>query len=83
MNEPVDKLQEAVERLHVASRSSSAYESGPMKVVGKSAQRLDGVEKATGATKYGQDLFDRKFLCARVLRACELAADEMGLNKES
>jgi len=40
-----------------------------MKVVGKSAHRLDGVEKATGETKYGQDLFKKSFLCARVLRA--------------
>ena len=69
MNDSVDKLQAAVEQLRVASRSSSAYESGPMKVVGKSAHRLDGVEKATGDIKYGQDLFDKKFLSARVLRA--------------
>jgi nicotinate dehydrogenase large molybdopterin subunit len=69
VNDSVDKLQAAVEQLRVASRSSSAYESGPMKVVGKSAHRLDGVEKATGDIKYGQDLFDKKFLSARVLRA--------------
>ncbi len=75
MSQPIDNLEEAVARLHVASKSSSAYESGPRKVVGKSAERLDAVEKATGETKYGQDLFDKKFLFAKVLRAAHPHAE--------
>jgi len=69
MSGPIDNLEEAVAKLHVASKSSSAYEKGPTKVVGKSAARLDAVGKATGATKYGQDLFSKKSLFAKVLRA--------------
>ncbi len=75
MSEPVDILQAAIAQLHAASRSSSAYESGPRKVVGKSAARLDAVEKATGKIKYGQDLFDKKFLFATVLRAAHPHAE--------
>jgi len=62
-------LQQALANIHAKAKSSSAYERGPTKVVGKSAQRLDGVDKATGKTKYGQDLFDKKYLFAKVLRA--------------
>lgn len=69
MTVPSDNLQRAIANLHAKAKSSSAYERGPMQVVGKSAYRLDGVDKATGRTKYGQDLFDKKFLFAKVLRA--------------
>src|SRR5882672_6334714 len=75
MSQSTDKLDERVAQLHVASKSSSAYESGPMKVIGKSAHRLDAVGKATGETKYGQDLFDKKFLFAKVLRAAHPHAE--------
>ena len=43
--------------MSVTAKSSSAYETGPMKVVGQSALRLDALGKVTGDTKYGQDLF--------------------------
>jgi CO/xanthine dehydrogenase Mo-binding subunit len=69
MSEPVDILEKAIAQLHATSKSSSAYETGPTKVVGKGAMRLDAVDKATGRIKYGQDLFDKKFLFAKVLRA--------------
>ena len=75
MTQPADNLEQAVAKLHVESKSSSAYETGPTKVVGKSAQRLDAVGKATGETKYGQDLFDKKFLFAKVLRAAHPHAE--------
>ena len=39
------------------------------RVVGRSAEWLDAVGKATGETRYGQGLFDKKFLFAKVLRA--------------
>ena len=64
----------------MASKSSSAYESGPRKVVGKSAERLDAVGKATGETKYGQDLFDKKYLFAKVLRAAHPHAEILGID---
>ena len=51
------------------AKSSSAYERKEMKVVGKGALRLDALGKATGETKYGQDLFSKKFLFAKTLRA--------------
>jgi CO/xanthine dehydrogenase Mo-binding subunit len=69
MNQPMDMLQQALANIKAKARSSSAYERGATKVVGKSAQRLDGIDKATGRTKYGQDLFDKKYLFAKVLRA--------------
>ena len=75
MTQPLDPLQEVVAKLRVASRSSSAYEKGPNKVVGKSMNRLDAADKATGKTKYGQDLFDKKFLSAKVLRAAHPHAE--------
>src|SRR5579862_8287479 len=80
MSQSTDKLDEQVAQLHVASKSSSAYESGPTKVVGKSAARLDAVGKATGETKYGQDLFDKKFLFAKVLRAAYPHADILAID---
>ena len=64
----------------IHAKSSSAYESGPTKVVGKSAERLDAVGKATGETKYGQDLFDKKFLFAKVLRAAHSHAEILGID---
>ena len=78
MSQPTDTLAEKVAKLQAATKSSSAYESGPTKVVGQSAQRLDAVGKATGATKYGQDLFDKKFLFAKVLRAAHPHAGRAG-----
>ncbi len=75
MTQPLDPLQEVVAKLRVASRSSSAYEKGPNKVVGMSVNRLDAADKATGKTKYGQDLFDKKFLSAKVLRAAHPHAE--------
>lgn len=80
MSRLTDTLQEKVAQLHTATKSSSAYESGPTKVVGQSAQRLDAVGKATGATKYGQDLFDKKFLFAKVLRAAHPHAEILGVD---
>src|SRR6266852_4564122 len=80
MSQPIDTLEEKVARLHVATKSSSAYESGPTKVVGKSAPRLDGVDKATGATKYGQDLFDKKYLSVKVLRAAYPHAEILSID---
>ena len=81
MSRPTDDiLEKSAARLHVTSKSSGAYESGPMKVVGKSALRLDAVGKATGATKYGQDLFDKKFLFAKVLRAAHPHAEILGID---
>lgn len=80
MTKPMDTLQEAVAKLHVKAKSSSAYERGPTKVVGKSALRLDGVDKATGKTKYGQDLFDKSFLSAKALRAAYPHAEILGID---
>jgi CO/xanthine dehydrogenase Mo-binding subunit len=48
---------------------SHAYERPPLKVVGTPAARLDAVGKATGQTRYGQDLFDKRSLFIKVLRA--------------
>ena len=61
--------------MSVTAKSSSAYETGPMKVVGQSALRLDALGKVTGDTKYGQDLFSKKFLFAKVLRAAHPHAE--------
>ena len=81
MSRPTDNtLEESAARLHVTAKSSGAYETGPMKVVGKSALRLDAVGKATGATKYGQDLFDKKFLFAKVLRSAHPHAEILGID---
>jgi CO/xanthine dehydrogenase Mo-binding subunit len=80
MSQPIDTLEGRVAQLHAATKSSSAYESGPTKVVGKSAQRLDAVDKATGATKYGQDLFDKKYLSVKVLRAAHPHAEILGID---
>src|ERR1017187_452373 len=80
MSQPADTLQEKVVQLQAATKSSSAYESGPTKVVGQSAQRLDAVGKATGATKYGQDLFDKKCLFAKALRAAHPHAEILGID---
>src|SRR5579859_2843856 len=80
MSEPTNTLKAALDKLHVEAKSSSAYESGPTKVVGKSATRLDAVGKATGDTKYGQDLFDKKFLFAKVLRAAHPHAEILGID---
>jgi CO/xanthine dehydrogenase Mo-binding subunit len=80
MTKPVDNLEQAVANLHVKSKSSSAYERGPMKVVGKSARRLDGVDKATGQTKYGQDLFRKTFLVAKALRAAYPHAEVLDID---
>ncbi len=49
------------------------------KVVGSDARRLDGIEKATGRAKYGQDLFSRRFLVAKVLRAAHPHAQILGI----
>jgi CO/xanthine dehydrogenase Mo-binding subunit len=59
----------------VSAKSSSAYETGPMKVVGRGALRLDALGKVTGDTKYGADLFSKKFLFAKVLRAAHPHAE--------
>ena len=81
MSRPTDDtLEKSAARLHVTAKSSGAYETGPMKVVGKSALRLDAVGKATGATRYGQDLFDKKFLFAKVLRAAHPHAEILGID---
>jgi CO/xanthine dehydrogenase Mo-binding subunit len=58
-----------------SAKSSSAYESGPLKIVGKGALRLDALGKVTGDTKYGQDLFSKRFLFAKVLRAAHPHAE--------
>ena len=80
MKKPVDTLEDAVAKLHVTAKSSSAYESGPTKVVGKSAARLDARDKATGATKYGQDLFTKQSLFAKVLHAAHPHAEILGID---
>src|SRR5664280_406045 len=80
MTKPIDTLEQAVANLHFKSKSSSAYERGPTKVVGKSALRLDGVDKATGKTKYGQDLFEKSYLSAKVLRAAYPHAEVLGID---
>src|SRR5258706_7859361 len=61
--------------MSVTAKSSSAYETGPMKVVGKGALRLDALGKVTGDTKYGQDLHSKRFLFAKVLRAAHPHAE--------
>src|ERR1019366_4423362 len=81
MSRPTDDtLEERAAHLHVTAKSSGAYETGPTKIVGKSAPRLDAVGKATGATKYGQDLFNKKFIFARVLRAAHPHAEILGID---
>src|ERR1043166_2852290 len=62
------------------AKSSSAYEQHEMKVVGKGALRLDARGKVTGDTKYGQDLFTKKFLFAKVLRTAHPHAEILGIN---
>ncbi len=64
----------------VTVKSSSAYETGPTKVVGQAAVRLDALGKVTGETKYGQDLFSKKFLFAKVLRAAHPHAEITGID---
>src|SRR5204863_8001621 len=63
-----------------AAKSSSAYEIRPMTVVGQGALRLDALGKATGETKYGQDLFTKKSLFAKVLRAAHPHAEILGID---
>src|SRR5712671_5423215 len=75
MSRATDKLDAAIAKTHPHEVSSSAYEVGPMKVVGKGALRLDALGKVTGDTKYGQDLFSKKFLFAKVLRAAHPHAE--------
>jgi nicotinate dehydrogenase large molybdopterin subunit len=75
MSQPTNTLEEDVARLNKVAKSPEAHATGSMKVVGKSAVRLDALGKATGATKYGQDLFDKKFLFAKVLRAAHPHAE--------
>src|SRR5881628_1180929 len=62
------------------AKSSSAYEQHETKVVGAGALRLDARGKVTGETKYGQDLFDKKFLFAKVLRAAHPHAEILGID---
>src|SRR6266404_7968416 len=66
--------------MSATAKSSSAYETGPMKVVGKGALRLDALGKVTGDTKYGQDLHSKKFLFAKVLRAAHPHAEILGID---
>ncbi|HUI06253.1 MAG TPA: xanthine dehydrogenase family protein molybdopterin-binding subunit, partial [Verrucomicrobiae bacterium] len=80
MSQSTDALDRAIAQLHATSKSSSAYETGPMKVVGKGALRLDAVDKATGRIKYGQDLFDKKYRFAKVLRAAYPHAEIRGID---
>jgi xanthine dehydrogenase molybdenum-binding subunit len=40
-----------------------------LKIVGKSVQRLDAVEKVTGRAKYSEDFFERDMLVGKVLRS--------------
>src|SRR3989442_3674410 len=66
--------------LDVSDQSSSADEQKEFKVVGKGAVRVDAVGKATGETKYGQDLFNKKFLFAKTLRAAHPHAEILGID---
>ena len=65
---------------HTSAKSSSAYERKEMKVVGKGAWRLDALGKTTGETKYGQDLFTKESLFAKVLRAAHPHAEILGID---
>jgi len=40
-----------------------------LKIVGKSVQRLDAVEKVTGRARYSEDFFERDMLVGKVLRS--------------
>src|SRR5271156_4482488 len=80
MTRPIDTFEQDVARLGEAAKNSPAHETRSMKVVGKSALRLDALGKATGATKYGQDLFDKKFLFAKVLRAAHPHAEILDID---
>ncbi|HUK81019.1 MAG TPA: xanthine dehydrogenase family protein molybdopterin-binding subunit [Verrucomicrobiae bacterium] len=80
MSKSTEILDKQIAALHVTARSSSAYEQKQMKVVGKGAQRLDAVGKATGETKYGQDLFSKKFLFAKALRAAHPHAEILSID---
>jgi len=40
-----------------------------LKIVGKSVQRLDAVEKVTGKARYSEDFFERGMLVGKVLRS--------------
>jgi len=40
-----------------------------LKIVGKSVQRLDAVEKVTGKARYSEDFFERDMLVGKVLRS--------------
>src|SRR5437667_5501656 len=50
------------------------------KVVGAEALRLDAIAKLTGKTKYGQDLFRKEFLFARLLRAAHPHAEIVSID---
>lgn len=62
------------------AKSSSAYEPREFKVVGTGAPRLDALGKVTGETKYGADLFSKRFLFAKVLRAAHPHAEIVGID---
>jgi CO/xanthine dehydrogenase Mo-binding subunit len=49
-------------------------------VVGAGAARLDAWDKVTGKTKYGQDLFTKNSLFAKVLRAAYPHAEILGID---
>jgi CO/xanthine dehydrogenase Mo-binding subunit len=49
-------------------------------VVGAEAVRLDAADKASGRTKYGQDLFTKTALVARVLRAAHPHAEIVSID---
>jgi CO/xanthine dehydrogenase Mo-binding subunit len=49
-------------------------------VVGSDAPRLDAADKATGRTKYGQDLFTKTSLHAKVLRAAHAHAEILSID---
>jgi CO/xanthine dehydrogenase Mo-binding subunit len=72
-------LDRQLGKLHAPPATSPAYEPEKTKTVGASALRLDARGKATGETKYGQDLFDKKFLFAQVLRAAHPHAEILGI----
>jgi xanthine dehydrogenase molybdenum-binding subunit len=40
-----------------------------LKIVGKSVQRLDAIEKVTGRARYAEDFFERDMLVGKVLRS--------------
>src|SRR5207237_6913054 len=50
------------------------------KAVGAEALRLDAIAKVTGKTKYGQDLFRKEFLFARLLRAAHPHAEIVSID---